>query len=365
MLDHELEAHAWNSLGRGVYKGTARSLKKLDDFLMRLGHEPKATLGQMANDYKAIGNCIVSGLLELGEFNPAMCLDDAVRDLIDDFKHENNWDETNRPKSRVQLRHERNKKSLEHGYTATINAAQNVVLNMLENSLEDNIAGLTEFGVDSLITAKMTDSFINVSQLVGSSLIEAGRDILEVIPKNLLDSPVNFMTNGAGELVAIAEVSGENIGAAVAAAGKSLLDPLEKGIHCAAQANNAANKRGGFNRGGGKPSVEPAKGSPEYAKKYPNGKYKPSKKHHENSPDDIGKPPRDGQAALDNSFEVKESSQRVVVQDGKVVILKFEEDGIYHGYIVQDYHSLTSDNVKNALVKNGLVNSFKGGKVIK
>ena len=69
--------------------------------------------------------------------------------------------------------------------------------------------------------------------------------------------------------------------------------------------------------------------------------------------------------ALDNSFDVKGSTQRVAVQDGKIVILKFEEEGIYHGYIVEDYHSLKNDSVKNALVNNGLVNSFKGGKVIK
>ncbi len=52
---------------------------------------------------------------------------------------------------------------------------------------------------------------------------------------------------------------------------------------------------------------------------------KGSDKHHKNSPDRIGKPPRDGQAALDNSLTIEKSTQRVTVQDGDVIILKYEE----------------------------------------
>ena len=96
----------------------------------------------------------------------------------------------------------------------------------------------------------------------------------------------------------------------------------------------------------------------------PNGTFRPSAKHHPNSPDDIGKPPRDGQAALDDSFEVEGAKERIAVQDGKVVILKYEEDGIYHGYIVED---ITTLNIKErkSLVKNDYMKDPTSKKLVK
>ena len=109
---------------------------------------------------------------------------------------------------------------------------------------------------------------------------------------------------------------------------------------------------------------EPKLGTPEYKNKYPNGKYRGSDKHHPNSPDSIGKPPKDGQKALDNSVPVKGSTQRVTTEDGKIVILKYEEDGIYHGYLVEDFHSLKDGGVRKALLDNELVRNAKSGKVL-
>ena len=97
---------------------------------------------------------------------------------------------------------------------------------------------------------------------------------------------------------------------------------------------------------------------------FDHGTYRPSAKHHVNSPNDVGKPPRDGQAALDNSFLVKGSRERVAVQDGKVIILKYEEQGVYHGYI--DINIKTLDPaVKDALIENGYLKDAKSKKLIK
>ncbi|AXK60696.1 hypothetical protein C0J27_02990 [Candidatus Chromulinivorax destructor] len=98
--------------------------------------------------------------------------------------------------------------------------------------------------------------------------------------------------------------------------------------------------------------------------KAPHGTYRPSPKHHPNSPDHIGKPPRDGQDALDNSFSVEKSTQRVAVQDGKVVILKYEEEDIYHGYIVEDITTLPQ-KVKDALVEQGFMKDSTSKKLTK
>ncbi len=96
----------------------------------------------------------------------------------------------------------------------------------------------------------------------------------------------------------------------------------------------------------------------------PFGSYKESPKHHENSPPTIGKPPPDGQAALDNSIGVKGYDYRVAVQDGKIVMLRKTSTGEYHGYIVEDFNSLPQE-AKNALYEHGLIRSIQSGKIKK
>lgn len=107
-----------------------------------------------------------------------------------------------------------------------------------------------------------------------------------------------------------------------------------------------------------------ADNSKNYQPKGPNGTFRPSAKHHQNSPGDVGKPPRNGQSALDNSFPVEDSKERIAIQDGNVVILKYEEDGIYHGYIAEDITTLNI-KVRKALVKNDYIKDPTSKKLIK
>jgi|GEM_PF-6609579 len=60
--------------------------------------------------------------------------------------------------------------------------------------------------------------------------------------------------------------------------------------------------------------------------------------HYDNSPDNLGKLPRDGQQALNESILVKikgdqKLETRVGVENGKVVIFHEHVPGDYHGYI--------------------------------
>jgi len=125
----------------------------------------------------------------------------------------------------------------------------------------------------------------------------------------------------------------------------------------------AAKQKGSYLDGYEKKS-ENSKEAEEFKKQHPYGKYRGSDKHHENSRDGISKPPRDGQKALDNSYEVRDSSQRVAVLDGNVVILKYEEDGVYHGYIHEDLRTL-SKKVKDTLVKNDFMKNAESKKLTK
>lgn len=109
---------------------------------------------------------------------------------------------------------------------------------------------------------------------------------------------------------------------------------------------------------------EPAPGTKEYSDKYPHGKYK-NAAYHTLKGNSVKSPcPKNGQAALDRSCEVKGSDQRVAVEDGKIVILKHEGNGIYHGYLVDDFHSIQDGAVRKALVDNQLVRNAKSGKIL-
>ncbi|MBI2352974.1 hypothetical protein HYV11_01875 [Candidatus Dependentiae bacterium] len=100
----------------------------------------------------------------------------------------------------------------------------------------------------------------------------------------------------------------------------------------------------------------------EFKKKHPNGRYQESPKHHPNSSENVGKPPRNGQAALDSSVQIADSVHRVAIQDGKFVILRRTAQGIYHGYIVKKFKDLP-DDIKNTLLDNYLIKNIKSEKI--
>ena len=98
-------------------------------------------------------------------------------------------------------------------------------------------------------------------------------------------------------------------------------------------------------------------------KKHPYGIYEENPKHNKNSRNGVGKPPRDGQSALDESIKAKDG-QRVAIQDRKIIALKEHELGKWHGYIEEDFYKLDRA-AQQALVDAGWVRSIKSGKIIK
>jgi len=125
----------------------------------------------------------------------------------------------------------------------------------------------------------------------------------------------------------------------------------------------AAKKKGSYLDGYEKKYENPEEVE-DFKRQHPHGKYKGSSKHHEYSRGDISKTPRDGQKALNDSYDVQGSRCRVAIQDGKIIILKYEEDGVYHGFIAEDFHDL-DERVQQSLVNNKLVRTIKSGKLVK
>ena len=100
----------------------------------------------------------------------------------------------------------------------------------------------------------------------------------------------------------------------------------------------------------------------EWKKKHPHGRYEENPKHHQHSKGNISKPPRDGQAALDNSIEVPGKDCRVSIQDSQIVMLQQHRPGRFHGYIEGNFYNL-DPQVQRALRLAGRVINTKTGKI--
>lgn len=131
-------------------------------------------------------------------------------------------------------------------------------------------------------------------------------------------------------------------------------------------------KGGQHNSGGKKWKIQPiiSGGSPgpddddEWQKKHPHGRYVESPKHHQNARGNVGKPPRDGQTALDSSLEVAEKYYRIAVQDGEIIRLMKDGPNTYHGYIVENWNEV-KQVARDALKAAGYRINQRTGKWLK
>ena len=360
MLDDHLEAAALGVIKDGIVgaaKGASRSLCNWVTFAGNVCTGDEVTLKKIGENLNSLGQNLGAVARELNDSYASL-----VKMHEPNFSGKNFIDELQAGRIRSQERLDK----MANGAAAVLQAGQNAVMNMMQKSVEDNIAGITENIVDTIVIGKIAQGVGILAGSIGNKCIDAGNAINIKIPTNLLDAMPKIVN---GQAIAVAGGKTINLGEAIAAGAEGLLDPLLDATTLAAQGNNFYNKAkgsGGGNGSGdkGKSAAEPVKGSSEWKEKYPNGKHRSSAKHNPNSPDYIGKPPRDGQEALNNSFDVEKSKQRVAVQDNKVVILKFEEDGIYHSYIVEDVTTLPL-KVRDALVENGFMKDVTSKKLIK
>lgn len=101
---------------------------------------------------------------------------------------------------------------------------------------------------------------------------------------------------------------------------------------------------------------------PDKNKENPYGRYEDAPYHHENSAGAKSPSPIDGQAALNNSVRIKETSpHRVGVSNNQIVILNQTLQGLYHGHVrswEEIVRSPSMISIKNALIESGLVDKF-------
>ena len=357
VLQNESMGQAMFEVTAGVYDGTAQSLQAWYSFLQNAYHDPRKTMQEMVQQCNDLGSALMNLAQTMQEFAPEAYKDDLQKDL-------NNY-LASKPCHHLTDRAEQNYQTAQQGIAESAHAAQAIIQTMMEQSLRKNVADATKIGVDTVITGKIAESIGQLSALLGSELIQAGKAIEEIIPPHFMQNQFNVVTS-AGQVAFVIDTTGENIITAAAAAKTPLSETAQKFARSAGQAAGGARSgKDAYGNHGGGDNHKKSTGAPSDAYTYPNGKYE-NAGYHTPKGNSIKSPaPRDGQKALDNSFEVKGSKERVAIEDGKIVILKHTMGDIYHGYVVDSIFDIKNDSTLDALVKHGFINNKKSRKIIK
>ncbi len=229
----------------GVYDGGVRALQKWYQFLGKLCCTPKKTIGELTNDLQAVGTTLYKIAERASQFTPAAYLDDIARDMLDGLvaiKNREGDDAAfeHNQSSRMMQRTERNAQYLQDGLYGAVHIAQFIIDDMMQKSLQQNVAGITEIAVDTFITGKVTDCLMKIAEIVGTPILHAVQELQKSIPADLSSSRPIFMQASNGELIAIADTTGESIGAAIAA--KNLADNAQQIIKRSVQAKELTDK---------------------------------------------------------------------------------------------------------------------------
>lgn len=353
VLQNESMGQAMFEVTAGVYDGTAQSLQAWYSFLQNAYHDPRKTMQEMVQQCNDLGSALMNLAQTMQEFAPQAYKDDLQKDLHNYL--------ASKPCHHLTDRAEQNYQTAKNTVVESANAAQTVIQTMMEQSLRKNVADATKIGVDTVITGKIAESIGQLSALLGSELIQAGKAIEEIIPPHFMQNQFNVVTS-AGQVAFVIDTTGENIITAAAAAKTPLSETAQKFARSAGQAAGSARsgKDAYGNHGsGGKPK---STGTPSDAYTYTNGKYE-NAGYHTPKGNSIKSPaPQDGQKALDKSLGIDNYPHRVAIENDHIVVLRKTSNNIYHGYICE-WNELASE-LQGILRSADLVHP-KTGKILK
>ena len=248
ILDDELEAQAWINLSVGIYDGATKVLYKWHEFAKKLGHRETRTqtVRDVAHACYQVGKIFYHILEQCNEFNPFAYLDDMTKDMQDATdrmftNYDFNEDDLIHRSSRMEQRQERNIQSLQNGLSSVVHAGTALVQSMLAKTCKENISDIIEFSLDAIIYGKITDAVLAISKIGASQCFTASRSFQQ-LSQEMLEETMSFATNNNGELVAIANTSGENISAALASATQIVTNKVGPVFKYAGQAKILSDK---------------------------------------------------------------------------------------------------------------------------
>jgi len=215
MLDDELgaqfEAESWKSVGVGA----ARALSKWASFGEKVCSEPGKTSQEIiehcwgfVNDVNQLAVKVAKGMHSL--------VSDEDYDLLQELiaRH----DESKPKKGFVERlvdQYRSNFKKAEYGTQTVVQGVQGVVEHMAQKTVQENIEDITEITVDNFIYGKVMEGVLATANMLGKQAVQAAQSFDDLIPPSMKGSPVHFATTTTGEVIAIAESTGENLATAM------------------------------------------------------------------------------------------------------------------------------------------------------
>ena len=223
---------------KGSAKGSCRSLCNWATFAGNICTGDEVTFKNMSNNLSSLGHNLVAIARELNDsYSSFVTMGDPMASPEAFLK------ELDARKNASQER--LNKMTNRAG--AVLQAGQNAIVNMMQKSVEDNVAGITESITDAILIGGIAKSVGILAGAVGNKCINAAHGINITIPTNLLDATPKMIN---GQAVAVVGGTTINLGEAIAAGAEGLLDPLLDAGTLAAQGNNFFNKANNSNDGG-------------------------------------------------------------------------------------------------------------------
>jgi len=223
ILEDEAELKGWIALG----KGPCRVMYKWGQFLVKLGCDPIQTTKEMAHDVCAIGGALRNVASTAYDFSPFAAASDFIRD--DMGFHPDpiiNADGTMQPTTYVKQRCTKNEQTIQY----ITHATDILIKHIKENPLEDTLADLSEFAsgaaLDVYLTHKALKTASSLASKIGQNISLAGESMYDLLPPELMDEVITYAKTPSGELIAVSEQAGIDLGAAAVA--KAITDKAER-----------------------------------------------------------------------------------------------------------------------------------------
>ena len=190
---------------KGSAKGSCRSLCNWATFAGNICTGDEVTFKNMSNNLSSLGHNLVAIARELNDsYSSFVTMGDPMASPEAFLK------ELDARKNASQER--LNKMTNRAG--AVLQAGQNAIVNMMQKSVEDNVAGITESITDAILIGGIAKSVGILAGAVGNKCINAAHGINITIPTNLLDATPKMIN---GQAVAVAGGTAINLGEAIAA----------------------------------------------------------------------------------------------------------------------------------------------------
>ncbi|MGZ6255320.1 MAG: hypothetical protein ACXWL5_04990 [Candidatus Chromulinivorax sp.] len=208
LLANMYKTYDINQISLGVLDGTVQALDGWKHFVENVYEQPVQTVRKIIDDCYDVADVLYQVAATIA-VQPYLYLDDVTRDMQDFLGKLPNKDDP-LPDRMIQ-RTENYIENINHGVTLLAQTGYDVMHSLMQKSVQENVAQVTEFAIDSLITAKATESILALAQFFGSSFLQTGGKLKQLLPFDIQESSVSYLQTSSGNIMAVVDTTGESI----------------------------------------------------------------------------------------------------------------------------------------------------------